>query len=319
MSCRIFIENPPPFKRMPSGGRGAVVDIPMEQGFAIAEHYLAAGVRVSGFHHSDLDPFEAAQMRGRMVPERYDTFAYVRRLNERLSGFDGILAPHRVVVYNTPAEQLPAFRGLAEQGIKDVVVVGKPYSKHPHGDVYRCTVEEMLGYIRRRPELDLNLGVVGLHTRTGEPERLANKLEAAGGKLRVMGQFLDEVDSILVFMERLADEFEERKLDLGALEWNIGLGIYSLESRAFYAKLLRRNEVACERRFTKLRSTESRVNESVKMNLEFAEQILQKGREFRLNLGFSIQPIMERRTDGSMHTAVHGAVDLAKAIQGLCP
>jgi hypothetical protein len=304
---------------MPRGECGAVVDIPMEEGFTIAEYYLAAGVRVSGFHHSDLDPFEAAQIRGRMVPERYGTFAYVRRLNERLRGFDGILAPHRVVVYKTPEEQLPAFRGLAEQGIKDVVVVGKPYSKHPHGDVYRCTVEEMLSYLRRLPELDLNVGVVELHARTGEPERLANKFEAAGGKLRVIGQFLDEVDSMLVFMERLAGEFEKRQLDLGTLEWNIGLAIYSLENRAFYAKLLRKDEVACERRFTKLRSMEERVNESVKMNLEFAEQILQKGSNFRLNIGFSIQPIMERRTDGSMHAAVHGAVALEKAIQGLCP
>ena len=34
-----------------------------------------------------------------------------------------------------------------------------------------------------------------------------------------------------------------------------------------------------------------------------------------LDIGFSIQPLIERRPDGSLHPAIYGAAELAKAIE----
>jgi hypothetical protein len=43
------------------------------------------------------------------------------------------------------------------------------------------------------------------------------------------------------------------------------------------------------------------------MNLEFAERVRKKGAHVGLAIGFSIQPLIERRPDGSLHPAIYGA------------
>lgn len=318
MVCRIFIENPPPFIRAHCPDRGERVDVPVAEGLATARCYLAAGLSVAGFHHSDLDRYEASRIRGEEPPERHDSFAYARALKAALGGFGGLLIPHRVTIYQQPAAQEAGFRSLLRTGIKDVVLVGRPFSKVPDGVVYRSTVEEGLVYIRNRiGDLPLNVGVIGIHSRSGEADRIVGKFEAAGGRLRVMGQFLDEVDAMTSFMDRLAHAFEAKGLDLAAVEWNVGLAIFALKNRAFYARLLRKERLACEGRFVDLVSMDERIAESVATNLEFAQRVREHGGRLGIDIGFSVQPLIERAPSGAIHPAVYGAIDLARRLQNL--
>ena len=319
MSCRILIENPAPFKQTLRGNGGQLVDIPIDEGVEVAKFYIEAGIRFAGFHHSDIDWYEARQMRGEAPPQRYDSLEYADYVKQKLDGFHGILVPHRVIVYQPPEVHAKAFRRLAEHGIKDIVLVGKPFSHPPAGVTYRTTVEEVLSYLFREvPEL--NLGVVVIPDREGEIQRLATKFEAAGKrKLHLIGQFLDSADPMLSFMDALASEFARRGLDLEGLEWNIGLAMFTLKNCTFHAKLLRKDRLACEDRFTGLGTAEARVDESIHMNLEFAERIKEKADTLGLDLGFSIQPIIERNRNGSVHASLRGAVNLVRQLQRLYP
>ena len=317
MSCRILIENPAPFKQALRSSGGPLVDIPIDEGVEVARFYIEAGVPFAGFHHSDIDWYEARQMRGESPPQRYDSFEYADYVKEKLDDFTGILIPHRVIVYQTPDVQAKAFRRLAKQGIRDIVLVGRPFDEPPAGAAYRTTVEEMLSYLARElPEL--NLGVVVIPDREGEIERLVNKFEAAGKKkLHLIGQFLDSADPMLSFMDVLASEFQRKGLDVAKLEWNIGLAMFTLKSCTFHAKLLRKDHLACEDRFSGLENVEARVEESIRMNLQFAERIKEKAERLGLDVGFSIQPIIERNRNGSMHASLSGAVNLVKQLQRL--
>jgi len=318
MESLIYIENPPPFRRVPTGD--SLRPVPIEDGVQIAREYLKAGVPLNGFHHSDLDPYEAKR-RGDSSDRdmtRYDTFKYAAHVHAELDALALITAPHRIVVYHTPAEQEASFRALAAAGIRNVVLVGKPYSKHPDGIEYRASVEAVLAHLSRlRPELDFNLGVIGIHTRAGEAGRIADKFEAAGGRLRVMGQFVDDVETMASLLERIAREFDARGLNLERLEWNVGLAMIALKNRKFYAQLLRKDQLACEHRFAKLRSMQQRLAASTEMNVEFAERIGARAGKLGIGLGFSIQPIIERYRNGRIHPSVHGAVRLAKRISAL--
>jgi len=295
-----------------------MVDVPIEEGIETARLYLNSGPHGIGFHHSDLDQYEVKQRAGKTPPSRYDSFEYVEVLKGKLGGFGGLLIPHRIVVYQTQEQQENEFRRLAEEGIRNVVLVGKPFTTAPEGIVYRCTVEDMLAHLNNRiPEL--HLGVIGIHLRRQEPERIAKKFEAAGGQLRVMGQFLDDAKPMTVFMDGLAQAFETRKLALDGLEWNVGLAIFALKDRTFYARLLRKSSLACEDRFCDLPSVEKRIEESVRMNLEFAAGVREKAQEIGLEMGFSIQPLIERSPDGAVHPAVFGALELAKELDCIWP
>jgi hypothetical protein len=257
--CRIFIENPPPFKQAPRGERRALVAVPIEEGVGTARYYLDLPLRLAGLHHSDLDRYEVKRRGGITPSERYDSFDYAHVLKRNLHGFCGVLVPHRVVVYEAPEAQEPRFRSLVKAGITSVVLVGKPYNVPPEGSFYRTSVEDMLTYLRVRvPPLANNLGVIGIHARQGEPERIVNKFEAAGGQLRVMGQFMDNADAMIAFIDRLAQEFERRHLELRRVEWNVGLAIFALKKEAFYATLLRQDSLACRDRFQGLESVEAR-------------------------------------------------------------
>jgi len=280
-----------------------MVDVPIEEGIETARLYLNSGPHGIGFHHSDLDQYEVKQRAGKTPPSRYDSFGYVEVLKGKLGGFGGLLIPHRIVVYQTQEQQENEFRRLVEEGIRNVVLVGKPFTTAPEGVVYRCTVEDMLAHLGNRMS-GFHLGVIGIHSRRREPERIARKFESAGRRLRVMGQFLDD----------LARAFETRKLGFDGLEWNVGLAILALKDRTFYAKLLRKDGLACEDRFSGLGSAEERIEESVRMNLEFAARVREKGQEIGLDIGFSIQPLIERFRDGSVHPGVSGALELAKEL-----
>ncbi len=224
--------------------------------------------------------------------------------------------PHRVVVYQTSEQQEQAFRRLADEGIRNVVLVGKPFTTPPDGVVYQCTVEHMLRHLKIRIP-SFHLGVIGIHSRRHEAQRVARKFAAAGGRLRIMGQFLDDTKTMTAFMESLAQEFERRKLLLDGLEWNVGFAIFALKDRTFYAKLLRKSSLACEDRFCDLQSAEERIEESVRINQEFAAEVWEKGKEIGLDIGFSIQPLIERAPSGAVHAAVYGALELAKDLDCL--
>ncbi len=286
----------------------------------IARQYLDRGLEITGFHHADLDRYEALQLRNEIPPERYDTFEYAKALKQRLESCSRplTLSPHRVVVYQTPEQQLPYFRQLVAHGIRQVVLVGKPFSVPRDGVVYRSTVEEVLAHLTTKaPELDLHLGVIGIHSRRGEAERIANKFKAAGRRLQIMGQFVDDLEVMIAFMDELAAEFGRKKLSFSGLEWNVGLAILSLENRAFYAKLLRKERLACEERFRGRPTVDERITESIKMNLEFAKAIKKKGEAIGCTIGYSIQPIIERYLDGRIHPAVDGAAELARQLPNL--
>src|SRR5260370_33593575 len=113
-------------------------------------------------------------------------------------------------------------------------------------------------------------------------------------------------------MDQLAQEFETNGLDLGRLEWNVGLAIFALTSRAFYAKLLRKETLACEARFADLRSMDERIATSVDMNVEFAQRAREHGVRRGSDIGFSVQPLIERGPGRAVHPAVHAAVELAR-------
>ncbi len=319
MSCRILIENPAPFKQALRGGNGKLADVPIDEGVETATFYIDAGLEFAGFHHSDLDWYEARQMRNQDPPMRYDSLTYARYVKEKLRGYTGIVIPHRIIVYEPPEVHARALRELKAGGIKDIVFVGKPFTQPPTGVVYRNTVENMLSYlVNKAPDIDLNLGVVVIPDREDETERLANKLKAAGQRrLRLIGQFLDSADPVLSFMDALASKLEQEGLSPDRLEWNVGLAIFTLKNHAFYAKLLRKDQLACEQRFHGLASVEARIDESVRMNLEFAEKIKQKGKEYGFDIGYSIQPIIERNRDGSFHAGLHGAAELVRRLHSL--
>lgn len=293
-----------------------MADVPIAVGVETARVYLDSGLHAAHFHHSDLDAYEAEQMMGKTLPSRYDSFEYAEYLKGKLADFNGILIPHRVVVYQTPEQQEEAFRRLADAGISNVVLVGKPFTTPPPGVVYRCTVENMLAHLNLQIPA-FHLGVIGIHLRRREPQRIARKFQAAGGQLRVMGQFLDDAKSMTDFMEGLAKEFERRALALDRLEWNVGLAIFALKDRTFYAKLLRKNGLDCEDRFRHLRSVNARIDESIRMNLEFASRVWEKGQEIGLEIGFSVQPLIERSSNRAIHPAVYGALQLAKELEQL--
>jgi hypothetical protein len=317
MSCRILIENPAPFKQMLRGQGGQLVDIPMDEGVEVARFYIEAGVRFAGFHHSDIDWYEARQMRGVAPPQRYDSLEYADYVKEKLDSFNGIFIPHRVVVYQPPEVHAKAFRRLTEHGINDIVLVGKPFSTPPAEVTYQTTVEEVLSYLFKEIP-GLNLGVVVIPDREGEVQRLVTKFEAAGKrKLHLIGQFLDSADPMLSFMDALASEFARRGLNLERLEWNIGLAMFTLKNCTFHAKLLRKDRLVCEDRFSGLETVAARVEESIRMNLEFAERIKVKAHTLGLDVGFSIQPIIERNRNGSIHASLQGAVSLIRQLQRL--
>lgn len=324
MSVRLFVENAPPFKQVQrrphKHAKAEPVEGTMAEGEKTVRHYLAAGLRPSGFHHSDLDPYESSELRGKVPEDRFDTFEYARFLKDRLGNeFRGALVPHRIGVYSPPEDQVADVNALSRHGVKDVVVVGKPHRTAPANATYKASVEDVLEQLAAsRPSHGCELGAIGIHLRPDEPERIARKFEAAGGRrLRVMGQFLDEADSLIEFLGRLADTFEARGLDLNGLEYNVGLAIFGLKSRRFYARLLRRDVLACESRFANLRMQQQRLDESVRMNLEFAQRALETSRRYGINVGFSVQPIIEHLPSGRIHPAVDAAVQLAKRLECL--
>ena len=317
MTGPIYIENPPPFRQAPRGPEQALVALSIDEGAEIAQQYVDSGLPIAGLHHADLDRYEALQLRHEIPPERYTAFEYAEALGQRLNGFHGVLIPHHLVVYETPQQQVSCFDHLLRTGINNAVLVGRPFSKPPDGVTYRATVEETLGYLKERFGDRLHLGVIGIHTRRGEAARVADKFEAAGGRLRVMGQFLDDAAPMVSFMDQLVREFERRRLSLDGLEWNVGLAIFALGSRAFYAKLLRQERLACEDRFKDFASIEARINASINLNLQFADAVSTHARALGLRLGYSIQPIIERYLDGRVHPAVHGAVVLAQRLHSL--
>lgn len=317
MSCRILIENPAPFTQAPRGQNGEPVDVSMDEGVDVVRHLLACGLQFAGVHHSDLDPYEARQIRRGEASPRFDSLEYACYVKECLGEQVGHVIPHRVIVYRTPEEQLESLRRMLAAGVRDLVLVGTPFHTSPAGVVYRTSVEEMLSYLRSEPTVSsLRLGIVVLHERRDEPARLQRKLTAAGsGRLRLMGQFLDDAGPMLAFMDAVARELEASGRDFGDLEWNIGLAMFTLKNRAFYAKLLRKPQLACEPRFAGLQSTEARVAESVAMNLEFAERLIERGGALGFDIGFSLQPIIERTPKGGIHPGMDGIVELGKTLQ----
>ncbi|MDZ7747547.1 MAG: hypothetical protein U5K43_00835 [Halofilum sp. (in: g-proteobacteria)] len=322
MSVRLHIENPPPFKqarrRAHSDAEARLVEGSMAEGEDVVRHYLAAGLRLTGFHHSDLDPFETSEIRGNVSADRFDTFEYARFLKTRLGQeYRGTLVPHHIGVYAPASDQVAEMEALGRHGVDSVVVVGKPHSDPPGNASYKATVEDVLAEMAASPGTRAcEPGAIGIHLRPDEPERIARKFEAAGGqRLRLMGQFLDEADSLVEFLGRLAATFESRGLDLDGLEYNVGLAIFGLRNRRFYARLLRKEALACEARFAGLRSRQQRLDESVRMNLEFAERAIEAGRRHGIDVGFSIQPLIEYLPTGRIHPAVDATVELAQQLE----
>ena len=316
MTCNLWIENPPPFKQALRGDGNTLASVPMDEGEEIIKLFTQPNLDITGFHHADLDRFEyTGKALHRDIPlQRYDTFEYATFLKSRLNGLGDELTPHRVVVYQTPEEQHDAFKKLWKEEVRRVVLVGKPFSRAPGGAQYRSNVEEVLKYLASSTEFDFDLGVIGIHTRDGEANRITEKFIAAGKKLFVMGQFLDAAEPMLNFMDELAQAFDNKKLDLNALQWNVGLAIFGLKTRNFHAKLLRKKQLECENRFCDLRSTECRITQSLVLNLEFVEQVTRRAKEIGLNVGYSIQPIIERYADGRIHPSTYAAVTLARYI-----
>lgn len=322
MSARLFIENAPPFKQVKRRphrhAEPQLTEGSMSEGENTIRHYLAAGLRPTGFHHSDLDPFESSEIRGNVSVERFDTFEYARFLKSRLGDeFSGALIPHRIGVYTPPEQQVDQVVSLSRHGIKDVVVVGTPHRTAPANATYKASAEDVLEQLAStRESHGCDLGAIGIHLRPDEPERIARKFEAAGGRrLQLMGQFLDEADSFVEFLGRLAETFDSRGLDLSGVEYNVGLAIFGLKSRRFYARLIRKKALACEPRFAGLRTQRERLDESVRMNLEFAERILEAARRHGVDVGFSVQPLIEHQPSGRIHPAVDAAVQLAKRLE----
>lgn len=321
MSPRIFIENPPPFKRTQrkiSAAGVCVVDGAMEEGLETIRFYLKADLQLRGFHHSDIDPYESRRMRGNVPIQRFNTFDYASFLKRNLKDFTGLLIPHHIGVYQKPEDQAAEFTRLTGNGIHDVVIVGRPSHDPRPGANYHASVPQLLEYLNaRHDDFGLILGAIGIHLRTEEADIIARKYQAAGHRLRLMGQFLDEADEMVEFLGRLAHTFAAKGLNMSGLEYNVGLAIFGLKNRQFYARLLRKQVLECESRFAKLKNQQQRLLESVQMNMEFAERILEAGQRHGVDIGFSIQPLIERSADGSLHPAVETAVELAKKLQRL--
>lgn len=322
MGVRLLIENPPPFKkvrRRPHKHADAqLVDGSMSEGENVVRYYLATGLRPTGFHHSDLDPYESSEIRGKSSLDRFDTFEYARFLKTRLGDeVRGALVPHRVGVYAPAADHVADVEALGRYGIKDVVVVGTPHRTAPAHASYKATAEEVLEQLAAsRRSHGCELGAIGIHLRPDEPARIARKFEAAGGRrLQLMGQFLDEADSFVEFLGRLAGTFESKGLDLSGLKYNVGLALFGLKNRRFYAQLIRKESLACEPRFADLRTQRQRLDESVQMNLEFADRAMEAGRQNGIDIGFSIQPLIEHLPSGRIHPAVDAAVQLARLLE----
>jgi len=322
VSVRLFVENPPPFKQVKrrphKNAEGVLVDGSMADGEAVVRRYLASGLYPDGFHQSDLDPFETAEVRGKATPDRFDPFDYAHYLSERLGDdFGGALVPHHIGVYAPASEQVAQVETLMRHGIDSVVIVGKPHATPPGDASYQASAEEVLTELATSPGTHACYpGAIGIHLRADEPERIARKFEAAGGRrLRVMGQFLDEADSLVEFLGHLAAAFESRGLDLRGLEYNVGLATFALKNRRFYARLLRKEVLACEERFAQLRSREERLDESIRMNLEFADRAMEAGRRHGVDIGFSLQPLIEYLPSGRIHPAVDAVVRLAKQLE----
>ncbi len=321
MSPRIFIENPPPFKKTQRQihGKGArVVEGSMEEGLETIHFYLNADLQLRGFHHSDIDPYESRRMRGNVPIQRFSTFEYASFLKRSLKDFNGLLIPHHIGVYQKPEDQDADFARLTNEGIHDVVIVGRPSHDPRRGAHYYASVPQLLEHLNaRHDEFGLTLGAIGIHLRPEEPDIIARKYQAAGHRLRLMGQFLDESDKMVEFLARLAHTFNTRGLSMSGLEYNVGLAIFGLKNRQFYARLLRKQTLECESRFAKLKNQQQRLLKSVQMNMEFAERILEAGRRFGVDIGFSIQPLIERSADGRLHPAVETAAELARKLQRL--
>lgn len=321
MIPRLFIENPPPFKKVQrrrQGEKAQVVEGHMKEGLEAVRFYLDSGLQLHGFHHSDIDPYESRSLRGNVPIQRFNTFEYASYLKRNLGDFGGLLIPHHIGVYQRPEDQAPDFARLVKSGIHDVVIVGRPQSEPRPGAAYHASVPEVLSYLHaRHDEFGFTPGVIGIHLRADEPGIIARKFQAAGGRLRIMGQFLDECDRMVEFIARLAATFDEKGLNLEALEYNVGLAIFGLKNQHFYAQLLRKDALECGHRFAGLQKQSQRLEESVRMNMEFAERILEAGRRHGVDIGFSIQPLIERRADGTLHPAVGAAAELARQLQRL--
>ncbi len=316
MSSKLWIENPPPLKQAFRGDGTNLASVPMQEGEEIVRLFTQSNLDIAGFHHADLDHFEYGEkaLHKEIPLERHDTFEYATYLKSRLNGHGDELTPHRIVVYQTPKQQHDAFKKLWIEGVRRVVLVGKPFDRAPSGAQYRSCVVDVLEYLASSSEFDFDLGVIGIHTREGEADRITDKFIAAGKKLFVMGQFLDTAEPMLNFMDELAQAFDKKKLDLNALQWNVGLAIFGLKTRSFHAKLLRKKQLACEELFSNLKNIDCRISQSIAMNLEFVEQITRRAKEIGINVGYSIQPIIERYANGKIHPSTYGAITLARYI-----
>lgn len=316
MSCNLWIENPPPFKQALHGDDNILKAVPMDEGEDIIKLFLEANIDIAGFHHADLDEFEyGGKALQKKVPLlRHDTFEYAYHIKKRFNEQCNDVAPHRVVVYQSAEEQHNEFKWLWDNGVERVVLVGKPFGKAPKGTQYRTSVENVLRYLSTNSEFDFSLGVIGIHTREGEVDRIREKFICAGNKLYVMGQFLDDLQPMLIFMDELADTFEKYHLDLEDLQWNVGLSMFGLKSRDFHAKLLRKKQLACEKLFVNLKTSDCRISQSIAMNMDFVDQLNKRAKEIGFNIGYSIQPVIERYANGHIHPSTLGAVKLARYV-----
>ncbi len=56
---------------------------------------------------------------------------------------------------------------------------------------------------------------------------------------------------------------------------------------------------------------DERIAASVDMNVEFAQRAREHGVRRGIDIGFSVQPLIERGPGGTIHPAVYGAIELA--------
>ena len=119
MSCNLWIENPPPFRQALRGEGNTLAEIPMDEGEEFIRLFADANLNITGFHHADLDRFEYGDkaLHKEIPLLRHDTFEYAGYLKSRFNGQCSDLAPHRVVVYQTPEEQHDDFKKLWNSGI----------------------------------------------------------------------------------------------------------------------------------------------------------------------------------------------------------
>ena len=316
MSCNLWIENPPPLKQALHGDGTTLKTVPMQAGEDIVKLFLQANFNIEGFHHADIDQFEydGEALQKKIPLSRHDSFKYANYIKKRFAEQCSVVAPHRVVVYQSAKDQYDEFKWLWDHGIKRVILVGKPHANPPSGIEYCTSVEKVLKYLSLNKEFDFSLGVIGIHTRKNEANRISQKFIAAGNKLFVMGQFLDDLQPMLTFMDELAATFEKKHLDLEKLQWNVGLSMFGLETRDFHAKLLRKKQLACEKLFRNLKTSDCRISQSIAMNMGFVEELNKRAKEIGLNIGYSIQPVIERYANGHIHPSTLGAVKLARYV-----